>query len=183
MEKIILLQDHENDWKRIQEVLIKNDINAKVFICEDGVSLKKLIETYHPDYIISDYYMQHLDGIEALMITKQMNPWIPFIFLSSKISEEFINDTVLSDADGYLLKDNIEFLPNIMKIAKNNCYKNKKIQSQNTDLIQLSESVDLHGKILKQIRIRINKMQTQDLIYLKQMVDNIKSPKIKKTGS
>ncbi|MBT34368.1 MAG: hypothetical protein CMO01_32285 [Thalassobius sp.] len=183
MEKIIFLQDSDKDLQLISENLKQNDNYIEIILCTDGVSFKQHLLHSHPDFVISDYYMQSINGTEALMLSKEINPWIPFIFLSNKIVESYVNETALSNADGYLLRDNIEYLPNIMKIARHNCYKSKKIQLQNNDLMQLSESVDLHGRILKDIRERINKMRTQDLIHLEKLMDNIKNERSAKTGS
>ncbi|UZR98280.1 response regulator transcription factor [Chondrinema litorale] len=183
MEKIIFLQDSDRDLQLIKDILIRNDNYVEIILCSDEVSFKELLVQSAPDFIVSDYYMQKMNGNEALMLAKQINPWIPFIFLSNKIVEDYVSETALSNADGYLLRDNIEYLPNILKIGRHNCSKSKKIQTQYHDLMQLSESVDLHGMMLKKIKDKINKMQTQDLIHLEKLMDNIKNERRTKKGA
>ncbi|MDB4918483.1 MAG: domain S-box protein [Mucilaginibacter sp.] len=66
---------------------------------------------FHPDVILSDHSLPTFNSLEALRILKQTGADIPFILITSTISEEFAVNVMKEGASDYILKDRLQRLP------------------------------------------------------------------------
>lgn len=57
------------------------------------------------DVVLSDFSMVNFNGLEALQLTREHEPDIPFIFLSGTIGEDRALDALRAGATDYLIKD------------------------------------------------------------------------------
>lgn len=74
----------------------------------------KLID-FQPDIVLSDYNLPDMNGLEALLYVREHLDSTPFIFITGILNdEEKVADTILSGASGYLLKENIKNLPELL---------------------------------------------------------------------
>lgn len=75
---------------------------------------EKLIEM-RPDLIFSDYRLPQYSGIEALLFTRANMPTVPFVFVTGAMqNEEVAQNTVLKGAHGFVLKNNLEKLNEVI---------------------------------------------------------------------
>lgn len=74
----------------------------------------KLID-FQPDIVLSDYNLPDMNGLQALLYVREHLDSTPFIFITGILNdEEKVADTILSGASGYLLKENIKRLPELL---------------------------------------------------------------------
>lgn len=113
------------DDKRLLRNSLKDLLNYSeqvevVLVAEDGADfleqLKKLEVSKRPSVVLMDIEMPRMDGIETVLIAKEIYPEIHFLMLTVFDSEDKIFDAIKAGASGYLLKD--EKLPVIIRSIK-----------------------------------------------------------------
>lgn len=76
---------------------------------------EKLID-FQPDIVLSDYNLPDMNGLEALLYVREHLDGTPFIFITGILNdEERVAETILRGASGYLLKENIKKLPEVLE--------------------------------------------------------------------
>jgi diguanylate cyclase (GGDEF)-like protein/PAS domain S-box-containing protein len=73
-------------------------------------ALREALSAALPDVILSDFSMPGFDGLQALQISHELAPDVPFIFLSGTIGEERAIEAIRLGAKDYVLKDRMRRL-------------------------------------------------------------------------
>lgn len=81
--------------------------------------LRSILSAWQPDIILSDHSMPSFNGLDALKVTRELVPDIPFIFVSGTIGEERAIDSIHRGATDYVLKDNLRRLSTSINRAVN----------------------------------------------------------------
>lgn len=80
-----------------------------LFTAEHGIDFLKQMENRpkvnHPLVVLMDIEMPEMDGLETVLISKEIYPDIQFLMLTAFSEDEKIFDAVKAGASGYLLKD------------------------------------------------------------------------------
>ena len=71
----------------------------------DGEQALRLCAQLHPDVVLMDMIMPHMDGFTAMQQIRQRHPDINMIALTSFPDGEFVQRALQAGASGYLLKD------------------------------------------------------------------------------
>ncbi len=110
--RILILDDSPYDFIIIQEIL-KTEIKDPEFSCATNKQeYLQALDQFHPDIILSDDCYPSFFATEALDILREKKKGdIPFILLSSSLSEEKGISILARGANDYLLKDRMERLP------------------------------------------------------------------------
>ena len=73
------------------------------------------------DLVLSDFQLPAFNGLEALELTRQHAPELPFIFFSGTIGEERAIEAVRAGAADYVIKDRMQRLPvSIQRVLREN---------------------------------------------------------------
>lgn len=113
------------DDKRLLRNSLKDQLNFSelievVLVAEDGADFLTQIEALEikqkPLVVLMDIEMPRMDGIETVLIAKEIYPDVQFIMLTVFDGEDKIFEAIKAGASGYLLKD--EKIPNIIKSIK-----------------------------------------------------------------
>ncbi len=112
--KILLLEDKESD-----AVLISHHLKALPFPFEMTHASNRTdfvhdLEKTNPDIILADYNLPSYTGLEALIESQQVLPYVPFIFITGTIGAELAEETILNGASGFVLKSDLEKLSKII---------------------------------------------------------------------
>ena len=108
--RILLVEDELYDAElNIREVkkILPNSVFERV---DSKNAFIKMIETYFPDIIISDYNMPSFDGLSALKIAREICPETPFIIVTGSINEDTAVECMKAGATDYVLKDSLKRL-------------------------------------------------------------------------
>lgn len=90
---------------------------------------EKLID-FQPDLVLSDYNLPDMNGLDALLYVREHLDSTPFIFITGILNdEERVAETILNGASGYLLKENLQNLPELLG----------KVLSENTAVLRRKE--------------------------------------------
>lgn len=107
--RILFLEDAPKNME-----LAKRGINGEQFDCmrvNTEPAFLKALESYTPDLIISEYFMQSFDGMKALDISKKRDKNLPFIMLASIKNESDAVACMKAGADDYVVEDHLPRLP------------------------------------------------------------------------
>lgn len=112
--KILLLEDSNDDQLFIRRQIIKSGLKSLFVTSDNKSTYEKLVKSFEPDLILSDYYVPGFIENEALNISKEFNPKIPFIYLTAYYSIKLEEIIKVSNADGFLNKENLNDLPKLI---------------------------------------------------------------------
>ena len=102
---IAIADDHEIFRDGLTLMLSKQPDITLSGQAEDGRELISLVETTHPDIVMTDIKMPRMDGIEATKQLLQKYPGLRIIALSMYDEENLIVEMLEAGARGYLLKN------------------------------------------------------------------------------
>lgn len=108
--RFLLVEDEAFDAElNIRE--IKKTFPSALFERVDSApEFQKMLSTFQPDVILSDYNMPTFDGLSALRIAKEICPLIPFIIVTGSINEDTAVECMKAGATDYVLKDSLKRL-------------------------------------------------------------------------
>lgn len=105
--KILLADDHAILRQGIRALLeVESDIEV-IEEAENGRDAVKKAMQLKPDIVIMDISMPILNGLDATRLIRKRVPTTKVIILSMHKSEEYVFQTLLAGASGYLVKDSV----------------------------------------------------------------------------
>ncbi|MDF3077670.1 MAG: hypothetical protein K0S09_1559 [Sphingobacteriaceae bacterium] len=115
--KILHLEDSSSDAELVHRVLKKADFHFERLLVDSEVKFVSALDEFRPDVILSDHSLPSFNSHEALAIFRERKLKIPFILITSNVSEEFAVDVIKKGADDYILKDRLGRLPSAIQNA------------------------------------------------------------------
>jgi DNA-binding NarL/FixJ family response regulator len=100
--RVLLADDHRIVAEGLKG-LLETEFEV-VAIVEDGRALVKVARELHPDVIVTDVSMPHLNGIDALAQLKQENPNVRVVFLTMHRDAAYARRALEAGALGFVLK-------------------------------------------------------------------------------
>jgi len=134
--RILHLEDSHSDADVIKRVLVKANLNFQYFFADDKESFIHGLTDFKPDVILCDHALPQFDSVMAFDIYKEMMFEIPFILVTGSVSEEYAVEMIKKGIDDYLLKTNLQRLPQAIKSAFDKRENEKKIRQVEQDLKQ-----------------------------------------------
>ncbi len=123
--KILHIEDIASDAELVDRALSKSGIVFEKLLVDTRDEYVNALKEFDPDVILSDHSLPAFNSLEALTILKKSGKDIPFILITSTVSEEFAVSVMREGAADYVLKDRLQRLPNALLNAL------EKIQSEN----------------------------------------------------
>lgn len=117
--KILHLEDLASDAELVAMELKKGGFLFELQLVDNKLDFIKALKEFKPDIVLSDHSLPSFNSIEALEILKTSALDIPFILITSTISEEFAVQIMLNGASDYILKDRLQRLPKAVENAYN----------------------------------------------------------------
>lgn len=114
MLKILIVEDGMDDVELIKRALQKGGVLFEVRVVDCSEKFLYTLREFAPNVILSDHSLPQFNSIEALRICQSERLKIPFILVTGSVSDQFADKLVEIGASGYLLKSNLERLPNLI---------------------------------------------------------------------
>ena len=115
----ILVVDDFFTMRRIIRGILKELGYTNVFEADDGTTALETLKVEKIDFIISDWNMPKMQGIELLKAVRASSEWkaIPFLMLTAEGQKENVLEAVKNKVNDYVVKP---FTPNTLmeKIQK-----------------------------------------------------------------
>ena len=105
--KILYLEDAQYDVEILREHLEQGQIDFHLIHAANKEEYIKALKNNEMDIILADFSLPSLDGLEALDLTQELLPDIPFIIISGVMGEELAIEALKSGAIDYVLKQRI----------------------------------------------------------------------------
>lgn len=112
--RALLIEDNEDDTLLLVSYLKKAQFELLYQRVDTPEQLDQaLLENW--DLILSDYSMPRLSGQEALRRVRQIDPDVPFFYVSGTLGEERAVEAIRQGAQDYFIKGNLQRLPMALK--------------------------------------------------------------------
>lgn len=102
---IALIDDHRLFREGVKRILDMEPDFEVVAEGDDGNEAEAVIESAHPDVVLMDINMPHLNGVEATRELIKAHPDLKVIILSIHDDETYVTHALKCGALGYLLKE------------------------------------------------------------------------------
>lgn len=114
--RILLAEDHKTDAELITYHLSQIVKTLEIKVVNNLPLFNQELQTFIPDLVISDYNLPTCTGLDILKKTKEFDSNLPFIFVTGTVEdEELAANTILSGANGFILKKNMHSLQEKLK--------------------------------------------------------------------
>lgn len=112
-----MVEDLSSDAELVKHEIRKSDIQFLEHIVETKEEYVKAIHEFNPDIILSDYSLPLFNGMQALLLKKELAPLIPFILVTGSMNEETAVEVMKAGADDYIIKENLKRIGIAIKTA------------------------------------------------------------------
>jgi PAS domain S-box-containing protein len=109
--KILHLEDNSYDAILVERELKKQGIPFEKVVVDNKRAFENALNEFVPDVVLSDCNLPSFDFVEAIKILKRKSIKIPFIVVTSILSDEQATAMLEVGASDYILKDRLHRLP------------------------------------------------------------------------
>ena len=124
MISILLADDHDSLRKVVIDLLLGESDFQVIGDARNGKEALTLSKDLKPDILVTDLYMNGVNGIEVIREVKKCSPKTRIIVLSFVNTIPYVREALNTGAKGYVFKDDcFNTLPGaIREVFKGNCY-------------------------------------------------------------
>src|SRR5712671_6277211 len=141
--QVLFIEDSEVDVELALRSLEQGGFEVSWDRVDLEEDLKRVLSASKPQAILSDFSMPRFDGIDALRLSKELAPGVPFIFLSGTIGEERAIEAMRLGATDYVLKNNLRRLSTVVRRALSEANERRRIliaEEERARLVQILEA-------------------------------------------
>lgn len=109
--KILHLEDLASDAELIERELKKVLPPFEKRVVSNRNDFIKALEEFLPDVILSDHSLPAFDSVQALQLVKEKGLQVPFILITSSMTDEFAASVMREGTSDYIIKDRLQRLP------------------------------------------------------------------------
>jgi len=109
--RVLLLDESESDALLIERALRKGQLDPEIVRLHSERQLIDSLERQPWDVVLSEYSLQTVCALGALLLVRQLAPHLPFIIVSGAVGEDAAAAAVKAGADDFVLKDQLPRLP------------------------------------------------------------------------
>ena len=106
--RILILEDVPTDAELVKRELRNAGIVFTSRLVDKRDDFLKQLEDFSPDIILSDYSMPQFNGMEALSLSRELDPTLPFVMVTGSINEETAVNCMKAGATDYVLKERLK---------------------------------------------------------------------------
>lgn len=100
-----LLIDDEAYFRKFVGQVLKKSFVGNVLEARDGREGVKLFREHHPDVVLLDISMPHMDGVQTLTELRRVSETVPIVMLTSVSEEKIVEECVKQGATYFIRKD------------------------------------------------------------------------------
>jgi PAS domain S-box-containing protein len=115
--RVLLIEDSNTDRELIERELHRARLKFVSRQAKSSEDVRREIDDFRPDLVISDFTMPGFDGMSALRLIRERNASTPFIFVSGTIGEERAAEALKQGATDYVLKSHMGRLVGVVRRA------------------------------------------------------------------
>lgn len=104
---ILFLEDTDADAELVERALRRGGLEFELRRIDAEEPFRRALNTAAPDIVLADYSVPGFGGLEALRITREHDPDLPFIVVSGTLGDEKAVEVLKLRATDYVLKDRL----------------------------------------------------------------------------
>jgi two-component system chemotaxis response regulator CheY len=106
LEMKILVVDDSSTMRQIIRSILKGLGYSKIFQADDGTSALEILKEEKLDFIISDWNMPKMAGIDLLKTVRTSEEWkeIPFLMVTAQGQQQHVIEAVKNKVSDYIIK-------------------------------------------------------------------------------
>ncbi|WP_448874163.1 response regulator [Desulfobulbus propionicus] len=133
--RIVIADDHSLIRQGLKTLILREPSLAIVAEAGNGIELLEVLQTHPTDMVILDITMPQLNGLDAIVEIRKINPQIAILMLTMHTSSQYFYQAIASGAHGYLMKEDsdTELLNAITVIRGGKPYISPKLSANVTD--------------------------------------------------
>lgn len=108
--RLLLAEDTPDDAVLLVRALKRSGYAVQCERVETEAQMRAALDRGGWELVISDYSMPQFGALEALRITKEFDPYLPFIIVSGNIGEDVAAEAMRAGAQDYVIKNNLSRL-------------------------------------------------------------------------
>lgn len=117
--RFLIIEDLSSDVELIARELRALDQPHEIRTVKDEAGLRRELETFKPDVVLSDYMMPRFTGMEALKVVQSFDPDLPFIVVTGSINEMVAVECMKAGAWDYVVKEKLgKLVPAIRSVLE-----------------------------------------------------------------
>ena len=113
--RILHLEDNPTDAEFVRQLLHGEWSDCTIEVVSTRPAFLAALKVGGHQVIISDFTLVNFNGLEALELTRELRPDVPFIFFTGTLGEDRAIDAVHDGAYDYVLKDHLKRLVTAVK--------------------------------------------------------------------
>ncbi len=113
--KILHLENTPADAELVESELKKGNLQFEILVIDNKTDYEKALIEFTPDLILANHTLSSFDSFEALRLLKQKDVKIPFILVTSTVSDEYAVELMKAGANDFIPKNRINRLPQAVK--------------------------------------------------------------------
>ena len=117
----ILVVDDFSTMRRIVKNILKQLGYFNIFEADDGATALEILGKQKIDFIISDWNMPQISGLELLKTVRASTDWkgLPFLMVTAEGQKEHVIEAVKHRVNNYIIKP---FTPEVLMEKINNIF-------------------------------------------------------------
>jgi len=159
--RFLLIEDLSSDVELIKRELQNLDFPYELQVVQDESDMRRALEEFRPEIVLSDYMLPQFTGMEALEIVKQFDEDLPFIIVTGSMNELTAVECMKAGAWDYVIKEKLSKLTPAVKSALK---KKRLIEEKKRALRALKESEQRFRTLLESAPLAIV-VHLQEKIY------------------
>jgi signal transduction histidine kinase/DNA-binding response OmpR family regulator len=108
--RVLIVEDSENDTLLLVKELRRGGYEPVYERVDSLAGMKAALETQPWDIVLSDYTMPDFRGTDALLLLREKDPDVPFIYVSGTMGEDMAVAAMKAGANDYVIKGNLKRL-------------------------------------------------------------------------
>src|SRR5688572_25534921 len=105
--RVLLVEDSDQDAELALMELKRAKLDFVSRRVQAESDLRRSLQDFAPDIVLSDFSMPGFSGLAALRICKEWNADIPFILMSGTVGEDVAVEAMKAGANDYLMKSSL----------------------------------------------------------------------------
>lgn len=105
--KVLIIEDTRRDAELVLHELRRASLSVESRRVYAERDLRRELADFRPHIVLSDFKMPRFNGLQALHICQQVDPDIPFIFVSGTMGEDVAVQAMKAGAVDYVMKTNL----------------------------------------------------------------------------
>jgi signal transduction histidine kinase len=157
---VLIVEDSSSDAKLVVRELRRSGFTPKWERVETPEALRAALQQRKWQLVISDSSTPRLNALQALSVTKELKPGLPFIVVSGTASEEAVAQALRSGAAAYVKKSELERLGPV--VARFSSATRGQIKAQDAERRRIARELhDQLGQLLTAIRLNLELAQRE----------------------